>query len=62
MTRYYQITIEPLTGPAGRPLGPKKVCESEGSDITDALQELANELDGFNEDEILYLPKGFHPL
>jgi hypothetical protein len=62
MTRYYKITIEPLTGPFGQPTGRTKVCESEGENISEALDELSVELHGFNEDETIYLPKGFHPL
>src|SRR5580765_6998766 len=37
--RFYRITIEPLTGPAGTPTG-RKACEAEGGCVSDALRIL----------------------
>jgi hypothetical protein len=59
--RFYRITIEPLTGPAGVPTG-RKACEAEGGCASDALRILAFDLDGMNEDARLQLPEGFGPL
>lgn len=59
--RYYRVTIEPLTGPAGHPTG-RKACKAEGNCVSDALRVLASELNGMNEDARYALPEGFEPL
>lgn len=59
--RFYRITIEPLTGPAGHPTG-RKACEAEGACVSDALRILAFDLEGMNEDARYALPEGFEPL
>lgn len=45
----YRITVEKLSGPAGRPVTAAKECEGDGDNIAEALRALAGDMETFDE-------------